>query len=274
VPLPPLSFAHRPPLKSEPLRIRELEPGQFRGNSITNPNPIDTRSRTGPGNRQVQPLIGLNVVLRNTHAFVVQQPKHVLGCGISLIGGTSIPDSRLNLILRDTTAVGVHEPEDSLSARVPVSSQGCKNSNGSCIVLSGEGVDTIAVRSRHRGRDRDHEENPCAANESSGHRTTFEEERREAFWYAGTMRGLRSTCISFWPLATSLFRIAHDRSGSSTRYRSGTPRNQEAPPIAESGEWKLCGSTIRNIRLKLSPSDEPRLNLKKLPQQSLPIQKS
>ena len=57
-----------------------------------------------------EPLHRLGIVLRDTTALQVHEPEIVPSAGIALLGGPAEPRHRLGIVPRDTTAFHVHEP--------------------------------------------------------------------------------------------------------------------------------------------------------------------
>jgi len=61
---------------------------------------------------------GNRMVLRDTLAILVHDPEIVLRLGVALVCRLPMPDHCSRMVLRDTLAIVVHDPESALSIRV------------------------------------------------------------------------------------------------------------------------------------------------------------
>lgn len=73
---------------------------------------------------QLEPAHGLAVVLRDTFAVGIHDPQVELRVGVALFGGESVPAYGLTVVLRDTFAVGIHDPQVDLRGCVALFSAG------------------------------------------------------------------------------------------------------------------------------------------------------
>jgi hypothetical protein len=64
---------------------------------------------------QAEPHVRDELILRNTLAHAVQDPEIDLSIGIALLGSFAIPTHRDRVVLRDTLAIVVHDSEIVLS---------------------------------------------------------------------------------------------------------------------------------------------------------------
>ena len=92
--------------------------------------------------RRTIPPASLGIILRNTPAVRVHDPEAVLRDGESLLGRGAIPRDRLHIVLRDTSALLIHGPEVELCRSVPLEGREPKPPHGLGIVLG----DALAVR--------------------------------------------------------------------------------------------------------------------------------
>ena len=61
----------------------------------------------GDGSGQVEPEVGFNVILGNTHANGVKQPKRTLRARVALVGGLTIPGYRLGHIAGHAATIAI-----------------------------------------------------------------------------------------------------------------------------------------------------------------------
>ena len=83
------------PLPRQPLRRGDLGGSHFLGNDV----PVLRGSFIAFHSCQVEPHMGLYIVLRNAGAIHVHDAKVVLGAGVALTGGLAVPEDGLGMAL-------------------------------------------------------------------------------------------------------------------------------------------------------------------------------
>src|SRR5262249_9793920 len=105
------------------------------------------RLRRRTGGCEVEPLAGLDDILRHAKTPVVEQPERVLREAVALLGGAPGPHRRLGIVLRYAAAALVHEAQIRLRGRVAPLGIGREDLRRRHIVLAVEGGDALLQRS-------------------------------------------------------------------------------------------------------------------------------
>ncbi len=99
------------PFPGESLRLRHLLRRHLFLNNGSIASGLFVRFSGGVCRGQVDPLVCLDVILRNPLAGEVHDAQTVLRVGIALVGGLAVPDHRLFVILHNPSAFMVHDPQ-------------------------------------------------------------------------------------------------------------------------------------------------------------------
>jgi hypothetical protein len=112
----------RLPLPRHPLRLCDLLGGHLGGHLIALDCPLDgvycisCKRRTRRS--QVEPHIGLHIVLRHAFALLIHQPEFNLRGVVPLLGRLAPPRDGLHVVLQHAFALLVLQPEEGLRAGV------------------------------------------------------------------------------------------------------------------------------------------------------------
>ena len=94
-----------------------------RGHTLPDEGPVLFRLLVSLCGGEINPDVGLNVVLGNALAVVVHVSQVGLGYRVPLFGGLAVPEHGLAVVLGDTLAVVIHEPQVGLDGQQPTAQQ-------------------------------------------------------------------------------------------------------------------------------------------------------
>jgi hypothetical protein len=106
-----LTLPPRPPFTRAPLGFIDLIVGQLGSDGVAYSNEIIPIAASCPGRREIEPLVGFDMVQRNTLASVIKQAQQVLSANVPLLGSAMIPDRCQAIVLRNTLSGLVHVAE-------------------------------------------------------------------------------------------------------------------------------------------------------------------
>jgi hypothetical protein len=103
---------------------------------------------------KVQPHVSGDVICRNASTIGVHEPEASLGARVSLLSSEAIPADGFHVVLWNTSPIFVHDPKDGLGNRVPLLSQRLQLTKCSRIVATFVGRKAfVEILRGSQGRD-------------------------------------------------------------------------------------------------------------------------